>query len=416
MSTVPPVINDRELSSWKEIATHLGVTVRTAQKWEHERGLPVRHLPGPRRGRVLITVGELEAWKRSSDTLPTVAARHRWWRLAVPILAVVLGVVAVLAWPRPGAPARYRVQHDALIVMDRHGRELWRKPFDGLQVAEYTTDEKLWFGDLDGSGTVSVVFLVHAVRQGVPESLIAYNHNGVERWRFTPGRTVHTSRESFAPLFHPARFLVAPFGRDGKLRIAVASTHHEDYPSQIALLDNNGHLLREYWHSGHLPFLLATDVGQGWNVLLAAGISNARKAATLLVLDPDHFTGASKEDNAAYQLQDLPPPVEAARLLFPRSCINEKLEPYAIITKLWKDGDTIALEVQHRASPPDATIFYHLNPDLTLNTVDVGTSFERAHLALHASGIIDHDLTQAEAAKFRHLTYLTGEPYSALNR
>ncbi|MGA2149329.1 MAG: hypothetical protein ABSH49_30690 [Bryobacteraceae bacterium] len=72
---------------------------------------------------------------------------------------------------------------------------------------------------------------------------------------------------------------------------------------------------------------------------------------------------------------------------------------------VWSVG-VAPLEVQHRLTAPDATIFYHLNQDLTLNEVTVGTSFERVHLALHASGIIDHDLSQAEIAQFRKLTYL----------
>jgi len=399
--------DQRELCSWKEIASYLGVGVRTAQVWERERALPVRRLPGGR-SQVRASVEELDKWKRSGPTVPLRQWR-RWWRWAIPLLAVVLTAAAVAVRSRPGIPSRYRVEPQAFIIMDDRGRELWRRPFPALKVAEYATDQNVWFGDLDGSGTISVVFLVHAAQQGAQESLIAYNHHGVERWRFTPGREVHTSTESFTPPFHPDHFLIAPLGRDGKLRITVVSTHHLYYPSQVALLDNKGNLLREYWHSGHLHLLLATDLGQGWNVLLAAGISNARKAATLLVLDPDHFTGASNEDND-YQLHDLPPPVETARVLFPRSCFNEKLEPYAVITRLWRDGSTIALEVQQRASPPDATIFYHLNNDLTLKDVGIGTSFEREHLALQAAGTIDHALTTAETTKFRHLTYLTGEP------
>jgi len=180
--------------------------------------------------------------------------------------------------------------------------------------------------------------------------------------------------------------------------------------SQIALLDNNGHVVREYWHSGHLQHLLATDLGQGWNTLLVAGINNARKTSTLIALDPDRFTGASQEEDTKYQLQDLPPPVETARLLFPRSCINEKLEPFTTVTKLWQDGGTIAVEVQHRLHPIDATVFYHLNRDLTLHDAGMGTSFERAHLALHATGVINHDLSATERKAFDHLTYLTGGP------
>ena len=50
----------KELTSWKEIGEFLGVSARTAQKWELERGLPVRRLPGLK-GRVSADPVELEA-------------------------------------------------------------------------------------------------------------------------------------------------------------------------------------------------------------------------------------------------------------------------------------------------------------------------------------------------------------------
>jgi hypothetical protein len=408
-----------ELVSWKEIAGYLGVGVRTAQVWERERGLPVRRLPGPR-GQVSALVADLKAWKSSGNLPPTPEAprrrAHWWW--AAPLLAVVLSASAFVVWSRPGQPSRYRVEPHTLIISDDRGRELWRKHFASLDEASYSyADNKdgiVWFGDLDGNGATSVVFLLAVGRSGAPESVIAYTSSGRERWRFTPGHAVHTSTKAFQPPFHPERFLVTRLGRQGRLRVAVTSTDHMDDPCRVALLDKNGRLLREYWHSGHLTHLLAMDLDhQGWNTLIAAGISNAHKAGTLLVLDPDHFTGASNEDDPAYQLRDLPPGVEAARILFPRSCINEKLEPFTTVTRLWRDGETIGLEVQHRLSPPDATIFYHLNLDLTLNGFTVGTSFERAHLALQASGIIDHELSQAEIAAFRNLSHLTVEDHAA---
>jgi hypothetical protein len=62
-------MSEHELTSWKEIATHLGINVRTAQRWERERRLPVRRLPGGR-GRVATTITALDAWQRTakSDT------------------------------------------------------------------------------------------------------------------------------------------------------------------------------------------------------------------------------------------------------------------------------------------------------------------------------------------------------------
>ena len=41
----------RQLTSWKEIAHHLSVNVRAAQKWERERGLPVHRASGARGAR-----------------------------------------------------------------------------------------------------------------------------------------------------------------------------------------------------------------------------------------------------------------------------------------------------------------------------------------------------------------------------
>jgi len=50
------------LKSWKEISAFLHVTVRTAQRWESDLGLPV-HRPRSKRGSaVLGFTEELRAW------------------------------------------------------------------------------------------------------------------------------------------------------------------------------------------------------------------------------------------------------------------------------------------------------------------------------------------------------------------
>jgi len=67
----------RELTSWKEISAFLGVNVRTAQKWESERKLPVRRLPGGR-GRVAADIAALDAWKRTTPATLPQASSNRW--------------------------------------------------------------------------------------------------------------------------------------------------------------------------------------------------------------------------------------------------------------------------------------------------------------------------------------------------
>lgn len=64
MSRVP------RLNSWKEIAVYLGRDVRTVLRWEKERGLPVRCIPGGRRRRVFAYPAEIETWLAAGQILP----------------------------------------------------------------------------------------------------------------------------------------------------------------------------------------------------------------------------------------------------------------------------------------------------------------------------------------------------------
>ncbi len=99
-SNSPP----HELSSWKEIASYLGVGVRTAQLWERERGLPVKRLPGPR-GRVYASVEALTIWRASGA--PTAAIEESQspfpshFRIPAVVGAVLLIGLVVFAMRQP---------------------------------------------------------------------------------------------------------------------------------------------------------------------------------------------------------------------------------------------------------------------------------------------------------------------------
>ena len=54
------------LDSWKDIAAYLGRDLRTVQRWETERRLPVHRLPGGDKPRVYALPAELDAWLRTS--------------------------------------------------------------------------------------------------------------------------------------------------------------------------------------------------------------------------------------------------------------------------------------------------------------------------------------------------------------
>jgi hypothetical protein len=77
----PPISSGpRDLSSWKEIAYYLGVNVRTAQKWERRRGLPVRRMAGAR-SRVSTDAASLDAWRQQLSHVANDEDRSYRWPL-----------------------------------------------------------------------------------------------------------------------------------------------------------------------------------------------------------------------------------------------------------------------------------------------------------------------------------------------
>lgn len=58
----PDPENQGVLASWKGIAAYFGCNVRTAKRWEQERGLPVHRAPGKKGSTVFARASELDAW------------------------------------------------------------------------------------------------------------------------------------------------------------------------------------------------------------------------------------------------------------------------------------------------------------------------------------------------------------------
>jgi TolB-like protein len=58
------------LDSWKDIADYLSRDVRTVQRWERERSLPVHRLPGGPKPRIYAVKSELDLWLKGSQEAP----------------------------------------------------------------------------------------------------------------------------------------------------------------------------------------------------------------------------------------------------------------------------------------------------------------------------------------------------------
>jgi hypothetical protein len=405
-----PSPND-ELMSWKEIATYLGIAVRTAQLWERERNLPVRRLPGGR-GRVSANIAELERWKGSippevhappDDAAagasteappagPPLAApaspatkRGSVRRLLVGCFlaaAVLLTTVAARTWRR--SPAIARVEKDTLLVFDANGNELWRKTFPH-PLGETGNPERaslsLWVGDLDDDGQSEVLFSPHTLPESPRSSpLVCYDSHGRVRWEYRNERRVRTADGPFSTIHNIAGFLVARLDKGRTNAVFVTTTHQFYYPSQAALLTPDGRTHREYWHSGHLNHLQVADLnGDQKPEFYAAGINNARHAVTMVVLDENHFAGAAAEPAFPHhQLLDFDPGVELARILVPQSCLSRETDPYNTVASFEVGSDEIVLQTSEKIGA-GAGIFHHLSPDLRTRQVSLSDSFTIEH-------------------------------------
>ncbi len=114
------------LETWKEIAAYLGKDERTVRRWEAERGLPVRRLPGQSRSRIYAETEALDRWMAGPEaaleiapetpieTPPGRAAeavipprRRLDWRVVAAVAALAIAVFGALpVWRVPGAGRR----------------------------------------------------------------------------------------------------------------------------------------------------------------------------------------------------------------------------------------------------------------------------------------------------------------------
>src|SRR5215470_843356 len=85
------------LNTWQDVASYLGVSVRTAQTWEKTLGLPICRMPGPR-GRIVADPAELDRWRLQAvvaSAKPAEIASRSTARLLI-FVGLVAGMVALL--------------------------------------------------------------------------------------------------------------------------------------------------------------------------------------------------------------------------------------------------------------------------------------------------------------------------------
>ena len=407
------------LESWKEIADFFNVSVRTVQSWEAEKSLPIKRNPGAR-GRVWAEEADLRAWLDAQESAPPPPPQNPRQRYLIPLiltsLIVLITIAAFIAAHRPaGLPAAVKTEGLSLVALDDQGTELWRRrlPFENHPLPERVLTEMLKpaFLDLTGDGKPEVIFPLRGNDQkGQNALLLCFSHDGQLLWQFEPGRAMRTALET-----HPRIYLLRAMApvtlKSGSLpHLALVSSQSPNFISQVALLDSGGRLVREYWHSGHFTSVAAKDFdANGVPEILLTGVSNGYNAATLVVLDPLKFSGASKEESRNHQILGEGDPVERVRLLFPRTQANQIRQRYNQATGVLFAPDHLIVMVHDLTSDVcNVSVNYHLSFSLELREPELADTTKTCYQTLYAARLLPKLLDpQDELPELRKIKVLT---------
>ncbi|MEJ5369205.1 MAG: helix-turn-helix domain-containing protein [Bryobacteraceae bacterium] len=399
----------RLLTSWKEIARHLGVTERTAQNWEREHGLPVHRLPGEK-GRVYVWEDELDHWQASVHHRRATWGKFRSRPVlvaAATLTVTALILAASLFWwlqTRRGPPARFFLDVRTLVVADDNGRVIWSRTFDepfhrAVTPADLAAMRLASFADLDGDGRNEFLFVYRPVSESTRgATLFCFSDRGQILWQYTARHPVSTPKETFDPPYLASFVLPLPPARDGTRSVVFVGHHLRYFPAHVTLLSPRGHVQGQYWHSGHLLHgeTAWLDGCEGPSLLLA-GVSNSYKTSTLIALDPGNLQCASDEsEHPVYQLNRPGRNCELARILFPRTCISRKFDPYSQPSGLYVFPDHIQFGTLERFGRKDCCTQYLFDNSLSLRSAEVIDSFLAYHRELEAAAQLDHPFSESE--------------------
>lgn len=381
----------RQLSSWKEIAAHLGRDARTAIRWEQDRGLPVHRVPGGKGQRVFAYTDELDAWLAQGpvpESTPASARRRPRAALLIAAAAALLLLTTTMAgarlWLR-GEVSRVQFGGRTISALDESARPLWEH-----RLAE-TLEAAMWRGgivrDVDGDGRTDALVSASTTAQpgaAAHSSLLLFDHRGTLRWQRSVDDEIRFTAGVYGAPWY-ARGLTT-VQTDRGLLAAWALQHHTWWPGVVAVFDSAGHRTARFVNAG---WVTAVERAATRPWLVAAGFSNSRNAAAFAVIDPAHANGASPEDAGS--------PYEC------RDCGADR--PVAYITVGWTD---VAEHSEIADRTPSLTSFANgsvelralqargveyiveLSPSLHVVRRSTSDSFWQAHRALELRRLIAH--------------------------
>ena len=403
---------NRTLDSWKEIADFLGVSVRTAHRWEESAGMPVRRAPS---GHACANTSELDRWRRPGPEQPP----HRWLIPgALTLACVAIAVYLLLPWRSPavGVPVTVRFEGENVLVLDQSGRTRWTASIPHRVFGEgsgwnVSAPDRFLVADIDQDGAVEVL-IVALVKNSTDkqERVICYSQDGRVRWEFFPGRQLKIGGEEYANLYfeHILR-VVRVRGRSYVLSVA---SHLRWHPCQVALLDpSTGRIVEEFWHPGAITHALFADLDQdGARELVLAGVNNPGPGPGSPVAMTLRVPFSLVRPTASSLMADMSSGGPLSYVIFPRSdALAARGEVAAIYALDFEEPATLLVHARFTRNLPP-TLSYKFDGNLRLRDLFGSTDLAAAHDALSRAGVLSHLFSDREEAWLKGVRSFTHVP------
>lgn len=416
MPASPTPSDDERLNGWKEIAAFFNRSVRAVQRWERELKLPVRRITTERGATVYALRSELQDWLsrmeqgvawESGFATPSASPRSDHpLRLMPPMglaLGIVLGVALVGVFLSRGEekiPVVKAVHLSGQYVqaLGVDGTPLWEHDI-GFEARLHDADGRRpvpLMVDLDGDGAEEVLV---AVRAGADQdamarsdTLFCFSADGRLLWSYSLPEIANSFRGTRFP--GPTRFLAWTPDDSGGVWIAI--NHHTWWPTVLVRVDAQGRAEVKYVQSGGIYALTFWRAEGDKGYLVAGGIDNERRLASVAVLDADGPPAVSPQSPGSdFYCDGCAQGAPEAYILFPRSEVGRLYlrYPYSIVDSLARVGNDIRVAILEEAEHFSA--LYHLiSPDLTVKTLAPSDSYVEAHERLQQNGQLDHRFEQ----------------------
>ncbi len=407
-----------KISGWKDIAKHLNTSVRTAQRWEQELGLPVHHAGSAKGYSVFAYSGELESWLKDPNrnaiainhpTQPEESTELRpqtsKWRFPRIVAAAVIMVVAagsflvvlkfgVFRPPKVGAITFSGRQ----MLAWSNGKVVWSYDF-GQPTRDVPPEElsrKVHIMSSDGydGGQVIVAPPLLQFEAGTStDAVYCFSAAGKVLWRHVFTDTVHFGGEDCGPRWEVQALMVTRDGANSSVWCTMCS-----YLKSVAILvkiDPNGNTTKWFVNYGHLGRLNELRV-PGGPYLLAGGMNNESDDGALAVLEETKPSGHSPQTGSLTDCDSCPQGQPYRYFLFPRSeVIRVTGPPYnAVVSLVVTDAQIQVMTEEGLGYEPGGIwALYSISGALVPKSVFFSDYYWFAHENLSAEGKINHSLS-----------------------